>query len=46
LEEVRKRVVHLGDLSEAELNMFRTFLLDGDAPGLFFRALGIEAGKP
>jgi hypothetical protein len=43
LADVRKRVAHLGDLSDAELTMFRRFLFNGTDPGLFFQALGIEA---
>jgi len=46
LADVRKRVAHLGDLSEAELTMFRQFILNGNDPGLLFEALGIESGAP
>lgn len=42
LADVRKRVAHLGDLSDAELTMFRTFLIDHNNPGLLLIALGIE----
>jgi hypothetical protein len=42
LADIRKRVAHLGDLSEAELVAFRNFLLAGEQPGVFFQALGVK----